>query len=785
MKKKTLLTSILTMIMCLSLIVGGTFALFTSESNVDMTITSGKVSITAAIDETSVETKKLYEDYTAGDNNMFGGVASFDQEGLTLKNFVPGDGVKFNIVVKNDSSVAIKYRTVISCQDDDGLFAGLNVNIADRQNYNGNKYVTNWQTLQVESDDIVVPVSIELPGLDIPQNQYQSKTCKIVYFVEAYQGNAKTENVSSTVAVDGNATQSATLATNGPDSPVVEASADALNFVAPDANGGIALMHSEPVIEGNTVSFRTMEIVNADGEVMDLSGNTGKFKVTFSVKGSSLNVGDEVYVYHDNEHIATCVVDTDYNITYETTHFCEVTVSTDVLSDTIKVDDYEEFKAVLAKAEKAKRDITIVLDSDIAFTKKLELQKGIKLTIDLNGYDIDANLSSSVLFELQDKTCNALTITSSKPYARINVGGNALVLAYADVVIENVEIVVGEIKSSSYQTIKMQKGNLTVKNAEFNVSFLGTSLISGATTVVIEDTALWINTFKTNAGAIISNNASTQVILKNVSGNISLDATYSQYLVMRNANNVTMENFNATIKDKDGAIYEIVTIENESVNDRVGFAKVIVADILSALANGEDVNVNANLTINAGLSNAYGATGLNIYGGTFDMNGKTLRVTNAGGTWDSAINITKGAIKNVKITSGFRGIFINHNNATQGKVYLENVIIDGTIYTISCDQGTNSGLEAVNSTFNGWTSYADTLGNAKFIGCSFGYGAGYSFSRPYAPTEYVNCNFEAGYEIDAAATITFENCTFNGAPITADNLAELVISNVANATVIA
>lgn len=130
-----------------------------------------------------------------------------------------------------------------------------------------------------------------------------------------------------------------------------------------------------------------------------------------------------------------------------------------------------------------------------------------------------------------------------------------------------------------------------------------------------------------------------------------------------------------------------------------------------------------------------------------------------------------------------RGIFVNHNSSNASKVYLENVVIDGTVYTISCDQGTNKGLEATNSTLNGWTSYAGTIGDVLFTNCYFGEGQGYAFCRPYAPTAFVGCEFEAGYEIDPRAAVTFENCTLNGVALTADNLSTLVTSNIANATV--
>ena len=67
---------------------------------------------------------------------------------------------------------------------------------------------------------------------------------------------------------------------------------------------------------------------------------------------------------------------------------------------------------------------------------------------------------------------------------------------------------------------------------------------------------------------------------------------------------------------------------------------------------------------------------------------------------------------------------------------------------------------------------------------SFGEGSGYAFCRPYARTEFVGCNFEAGYRVDPRAAVTFENCTIGGVALTADNLATLVTSGtIANATV--
>ena len=201
-----------------------------------------------------------------------------------------------------------------------------------------------------------------------------------------------------------------------------------------------------------------------------------------------------------------------------------------------------------------------------------------------------------------------------------------------------------------------------------------------------------------------------------------------------------------------------------------------VSGLKTALTEGTDVTLEDDMEVEKSESdtNGYGATGINQNnGGTIDGGGNDFGA-DVWGTWDSAINTTGGTIKNINIVKGFRGIFVNHNSENCSKVYLENVTIDGPTYTISCDQGTNKGLEATDSTFNGWTSYAATIGDVKFVYCTFGEGAGYAFCRPYAPTEFVGCEFEEGYTIDPRAAVTFENCTLNGVTLTAENIADLV-----------
>ena len=254
-----------------------------------------------------------------------------------------------------------------------------------------------------------------------------------------------------------------------------------------------------------------------------------------------------------------------------------------------------------------------------------------------------------------------------------------------------------------------------------------------------------------------------------------------------NLSGVAADSHFAVWVDEDAKSYADQVVVNGAFKAVEGTVATVsdTQGLKDALAEGKNVVLADNIAVSkseAG-SNGYGATGISqTKGGIIDGNGNDISV-DAWGTWDSAINTTGGTIKNINVTGGMRGIFINHNSESCSKVILENVTIDGTIYTISCDQGTKNGLEAYNSTFNGWTSYAATIGDVKFVDCKFGEGQGYADCRPYAPTEFIGCEFAAGFELDAVAHVTFKNCTIGGVALTTDNLATLVTSGIANANV--
>ena len=266
---------------------------------------------------------------------------------------------------------------------------------------------------------------------------------------------------------------------------------------------------------------------------------------------------------------------------------------------------------------------------------------------------------------------------------------------------------------------------------------------------------------KTKVCTLIGCSYTGNVSGQNVDGSVAEPLDYMGYV----GRGYTLSNCEGSKVVIDGT--EFVQVGNAApygIYTINGCTPVSTADeLVAALEANEGVYLMNDIKIDpASMSNAYGATGINIKNGqTIDGGGHTLNIQGAGGTWDSGINTTGGIIRNITVTGSFCGIFINHTSTYSEKVVLENVTIggNGTVYTISCDQGLYQGIEATNCTFNGWTSFAKTAGEAKFVNCHFGEGSGYKYCRPYSNTEFVNCTFCPGYAVDQTiATVTFTDC---------------------------
>ena len=444
---------------------------------------------------------------------------------------------------------------------------------------------------------------------------------------------------------------------------------------------------------------------------------------------------------------------------------------TNKLVEVVAVKDAEGLKTALANGGN-----NYVLTADIALTETLTVSNGVEVAIDLGGKTISGTLSGTGNQDLFLVKGN-LTVNngSIELTATQNQGWGAMSTIF-DITaggIVNLDNVVADNKGGTDMNFVAHLNNW------------------GTATLNVESSTL-------KAGYIPVRVFNSGNDMNNVTiENSTLAGKYCFWV-----HNYTLADFGTAEKvEAHKALLDFDIYGNGNSFENTGKAPVLygftdslyftaegtqiveeVADLDKMLLEGKDVALSENVTIDTSKTSAnsgYGATGVKVAGGTLDGNGYSLGV-NAWNTWDCAVNTTGGTIKNLTINSGMRGIFMGGASAD---VYIDNVTIDGTVYTFNSDAGNkNYGVYISNSTLNGWTSFSDAHKEVVFTNCNFGEGQGYAFCRPYNTTAFVSCDFEAGFEVDPVAAVTFENCTFAGEPLTAENLATLV-TNAANASI--
>lgn len=193
MRKKVLISSILTIALCISLIAGSTFALFTSTSQVNVAVTSGKVSVVATASGLELGS-------TLGDN-LPETLAAADGNTITLDKMVPGDFITFTITIHNDSDVTVKYRTLFAMTSgNESFFNALKITVDQQLTEDvptvfalnddaAPAVATPAGTMLPGCADIVLNVKVELP--ESAGNEHQEKSCAFAYIVEAVQGNGE------------------------------------------------------------------------------------------------------------------------------------------------------------------------------------------------------------------------------------------------------------------------------------------------------------------------------------------------------------------------------------------------------------------------------------------------------------------------------------------------------------------------------------------------------------------------------------------------------------------
>lgn len=200
-KKNVVVSSILSIALCGSIMTGATFALFTSESKVNVAISSGKVDVKATAENLTLYSPTAINlDGTVANTTNAATASAFKNGGtatitdgnvVTLDRMTPGDKATFDIVVTNESNVTVQYQTKIEAVDGYTLFSGLKVTLENTV-YNGRTVYSNWATLDAFGEVERTTVTIELPKT--AGNAYQDLTCKLAFTINAVQGNTVVEN---------------------------------------------------------------------------------------------------------------------------------------------------------------------------------------------------------------------------------------------------------------------------------------------------------------------------------------------------------------------------------------------------------------------------------------------------------------------------------------------------------------------------------------------------------------------------------------------------------------
>lgn len=211
-KSRAILLSVLVALLCLAVILGATFALFTARREYEIGVNTGKIDVqgTLTLDkawsesQAGVRTEVEANGATTLQVDQMGSV-TVDGEKITFSNMSIGDGAAFSLAITNASTVKMQYSVSVSAQAQGGeaLRDNLLVTVGDSELSLMDRavYLQPWTKVEpTETQLSALNFEISLPWSALAAfegQDVQSVTLTIV--LEAVQANAQTADVSATV----------------------------------------------------------------------------------------------------------------------------------------------------------------------------------------------------------------------------------------------------------------------------------------------------------------------------------------------------------------------------------------------------------------------------------------------------------------------------------------------------------------------------------------------------------------------------------------------------------
>ena len=201
MKKRALFISIATIVVCIAIIAGSTYALFTDTTDVNVAVTAGNVDIEATLSGLKTYScGALQSENTTTGSFELGGTATLTDKVLTLDKMAPMDKVAVIVNIANDSNIAIKYKVRIYTEAVDGytdLAPALTATAkVGTQTYaiNGVNNESAWIDVEPEAAIGDIEVAIEFPNDDDAtdgsvNNDFMNAKTNVYVQIVAVQGN--------------------------------------------------------------------------------------------------------------------------------------------------------------------------------------------------------------------------------------------------------------------------------------------------------------------------------------------------------------------------------------------------------------------------------------------------------------------------------------------------------------------------------------------------------------------------------------------------------------------
>lgn len=196
MKKRVLLVSILTIALCISVIAGSTYALFVDDTKVNISVTAGNLDVTASIENGKLLTHSVGDAAEFSREGSFanGGMAVIDPDNssnVLISGMTPGDKIRFNVDVENNSDIAIRYRikwasNVSETEVDlaDALNVTVQVNGEDELNMTDR--VSDYYDVSANGEITTFTVTVEFPDR-ADNNSFRGAKGSLSFVVEAVQ----------------------------------------------------------------------------------------------------------------------------------------------------------------------------------------------------------------------------------------------------------------------------------------------------------------------------------------------------------------------------------------------------------------------------------------------------------------------------------------------------------------------------------------------------------------------------------------------------------------------